>query len=383
MLTQYNGKNLIDLVGTVYDCIADSLLWQGALDQVRDVCDGYVATLGMLDVENNLTRFTVESGNPEVFAPIANIQATAYSFLPAVQKMEVDQPYMISSIYAVQGSDSRNQWLESRLHKEWALPNKIDDCIWLPLVKTPSKIGHLVVMTHVDRGPVTQADLDIMAQLAPHIRRAVTISDLFEAQRNVNDMFRDIIDALVTPVFIVTAEMRVLFANTSGQAMLSSRDVVSISNGKLDFSFNLANNSIGHAVTTSKQDEFKLGPYGIGIPLKRAAVPAVAHVMPLVRRGGANRISNQAAAAIFIAQSGQKATAAIDAIGALFGLTPTEKLVADMIGKGKRPADIALLSGTQETTVRTHLRILFEKTNTNDQRELNDLIRDLTPPVKN
>jgi DNA-binding CsgD family transcriptional regulator/PAS domain-containing protein len=382
MLTSYNGKNLIEIVGAVYDCIADEMLWESTLDQIRLVCDGYLATLGVLDVESCATRFQVASGDAKAFAPIANIHASNYSFLPALTKMELDQPYMMSTIYAVQGPEARDAWLESRVHKEWALPNKIDDCIWVPMVKTDWRIGHLVVITNTDRGPITASDLEMMGQLAPHVRRAVAIGDLFEAERGKGEIFRDVIDALHSPVLIVSADMQILFANVSAEEMLKESEVISTRMGRLDFRFRLAGNAIEHAVATSKKDEFILGPSGINVPLLRAHIPAVAHVMPLTMRDHPHRVSHKAVAAIFIATSGNAPVPAMDAIGALFGLTPAERNIATHIAAGRKATEIAELSGTSENTVRSQIRALFDKTSTNDQRDLTSLIKELTPPVR-
>jgi DNA-binding CsgD family transcriptional regulator/PAS domain-containing protein len=382
MLTHYNGQDLTKIVGSVYDCIADERLWESTLDEIRIVCDGYLATLGVLDTDSNATRFSVASGDKNVFAPIANIHATKYSFLPALPKMELDQPYMMSSIYALQGSDARDQWLESPLHVNWALPNKIDDCIWVPMVKTPWRIGHLVVITHTDRGPITGHDLDMMGQIAPHIRRAVAIGDLFEAERGQGEVFREVIDALVTPVFIVTADMQILFANTSAEEMMRENLVIGTNMGRIDFKFRLAGNAIEHAVSTAKKDEFVLGPSGINVPLLRAEVPAVAHVMPLARRESQHRVTTKAAAAIFIARKGNAANSAMDAIASLFALTPAEKNVATLLSDGNKPSEIAAMNGTSENTVRTQLRGIYEKTNTADQRELASLISEITPPIR-
>jgi DNA-binding CsgD family transcriptional regulator/PAS domain-containing protein len=382
VLTTYNGKDLTQLVGAVYDCIADEMLWEDTLDGIRDVCDGYLATLGVLDTETYATRFSVASGDKAAFAPIANIHASNYSFLPAVPKMELDQPYMMSTIYAVQGQDARDQWLESKLHKEWALPFKIDDCIWVPMVKTALRIGHLVVMTHTSRGPITADDLSMMAQLAPHIRRAVTIGDLFEAERGKGEIFHEIVDALQTPVFIVTSDMQILFANVSGERMLAENQLVRSLRGRLDFSFQLASNAIEYAVMTARKDEFILGQNGINVPLLQLSAPAVAHVMPLTRRDSHHRVLHSAAAAIFVGIAGQSATPAMDSIAALFGLTPAEKSVAAHIAAGLKPKEMAIANGTSENTIRTQLSHLYDKTQTSDQGEVLALIRDLTPPVR-
>jgi DNA-binding CsgD family transcriptional regulator len=382
MLTSYNGKDLIGIVGSVYDSVADEALWAGTLDQIRSVCDGYLAMLGVLDTDASSTRFSVESGDKRALVPITGIHASNYSFLPAVPKMELDQPYQMSTIYALQGPEARDQWINSRLNQEWVLPNRIDDCLWVPMVKTPKRIGHLVVITHMDRGAVTADDLAMMGQLAPHVRRAVTIGDLFEAERGRGEIFGEVIDALHTPVIIVSADMQIIFANQSAEEMLREMHVVSSRMGRLEFGYRMAGNAIAHAVETSRRDEFILGPSGINIPLLRAEIPAVAHVMPLIRRDQPHRVSNKAAAAIFFATSGNAPVSAMDAIGALFGLTAAEKNIAGQLALGRKSTDIAASNGISENTVKTQIRTLFEKTGASDQRNLAILIKDLSPPVR-
>jgi DNA-binding CsgD family transcriptional regulator/PAS domain-containing protein len=382
MLTSYNGKDLTEIVGAVYDSIADERLWDDTLDKIRNVCDGFLATLGVIDLETSVTRFSVQSGDAAALAPIANLHASYYSFLPAVPKLELDQPYRIGAIYDVQGPGARDQWINSKLAKEWATPNRIDDCVWVPLVKTHWRTGHLVVMTHEDRGPVTDMDIEMMSQLAPHIRRAVAIGDLFEAERGKGEIFRDVVDALQTPVFIVSADMEIMFANVSAEHMLTQSSLLSSQRGRLDFKFRLAGTAIENAVAMSKRDEFILGPNGINVPLMRGETPAVAHVMPLVRRDHPHRVAQKAVAAIFVASAGRAPIPAMDAIAALFGLTPAEKNVGSQLAIGRTSSDIAVLNGLSENTVKTHIRNLFEKTGTADQKKLAILIKDLSPPIR-
>jgi DNA-binding CsgD family transcriptional regulator len=89
-----------------------------------------------------------------------------------------------------------------------------------------------------------------------------------------------------------------------------------------------------------------------------------------------------AAAAIFIAAPGSDVTPAIDAVAALFGLTSAEKRVASLVGSGKTRSEIAQLHGVSEHTVKAQLAAIYDKTNTRDQRGLQLLIRELTPPVR-
>ncbi|MFZ1772585.1 MAG: helix-turn-helix transcriptional regulator, partial [Rhizobiaceae bacterium] len=93
-------------------------------------------------------------------------------------------------------------------------------------------------------------------------------------------------------------------------------------------------------------------------------------------------VSQRAAAAIFIAEAGSAPLPAMDAIGALFGLTPAEKRVAAQVAEGRTRQEIAETSGVSDGTVKSQLASIFGKSGASDQRSLELMIRDLTPPVR-
>lgn len=375
------SNGLSDIVGAVYDCIPDASLWQDTLERVRKLCDGYLATLAVLDTDLKSARFSVACGDPQVLAPLVSTYHSGMPFFSAVPKMELDMPLTVDSIYELDGPNTRERWLSSKMAREWAMPNKLDDFIWVPVMKQPGRIGNLVVVTHKDRPPITRADLDLVSALSPHVRRAVTIGDLFETERRKGEIFRDIVDTLSHPVLIVAADMQIVFANLAAENLLQTRDMLTSLRGQLNFTFPYAQRAITQAVETGKQDEFALGPIGINVPLANCAMPSVAHVMPLAQRDPSQRISQRAAAAIFIASAGSAPLPAMDAIAALFGLTAAEKRVAAQVASGKSRHDIAHASGVSDGTVKSQLAAIFDKTNTCDQRDLALLIRDLTPPL--
>lgn len=372
---------LSDLVGAVYDCIPDATLWHGALDRIRRFCDGHLATLGVIDTETSTARFSVACGEQAVLEPLLTTYNSGMTFFSAVPKMELDVPLTVDSIYELDGPTARDRWINSPMAQDWAVPNRLDDFIWVPVMKQPGRVGNLVVITHKDRPQISRSDLELVSALSPHVRRAVTISDLFESERRKGEIFRDIVDGLSHPVLIVTADLQIIFANLAAEKMLQSRDMLKSLRGELSFSFSHAHRAISAAVETGTRDEFALGPTGINVPLANAVSPSVAHVMPLAQRDPSQRISQRAAAAIFIASAGSAPIPAMDAIAALFGLTAAEKRVAAQVASGKTRHDIAQAAGVSDGTVKSQLAAIFDKTNTSDQRDLALLVRDLSPPV--
>ncbi len=373
-------NGLSDIVGAVYDCIPDASLWQDTLERVRHLCDGYLATLAVLDTDTKSARFSVACGDPQVLAPLVSTYNSDMPFFTAIPKMDLDVPLTVDSLYELDGPNTRERWLSSKMAREWAMPNQLDDFIWVPVMKQPGRIGNLVVVTHKERPPITRADLDLVSALSPHVRRAVTIGDLFETERRKGEIFRDIVDTLSHPVLIVAADMQIVFANLAAERLLQTKDMLTSLRGQLNFAFPHAQRAITQAVETGRHDEFALGPTGINIPLANCAMPSVAHVMPLAKRDPSQRVAQRAAAAIFIARAGSAPLPAMDAIAALFGLTAAEKRVAAQVASGKSRHDIAHASGVSDGTVKSQLAAIFDKTNTSDQRDLALLIRDLTPP---
>lgn len=384
MAQSVGGRNNVVLprvVESVYDCIAEPCQWSDALGSVCRLADGCLATIGVIDTAVNAVRFLVSHGDEHILAPLVSEYASDVSFFSALPRMEIDVPFTVDLVYDLQGPSARQIWLESRIAREWVIPNRLDDFFWVALMKQPARVGTLMIITDKDRPQITDDDLGLVSLLAPHVRRAVTIGDMFDGERRATAMFRQIVESLSHPVLIVTAGMHILFANIAAETLLAEGAAVSALRGQLSFSYPQADAAVTHAVALGMRDEFALGPAGINVPLAKTRVPAVAHVMPLARRDPSARVANSAAAAIFIAAAGAGPLPALDAIAALFGLTAAEKRVAGHVADGSTRGQIAASSGVSDGTVKSQLAAIFDKTGTSHQRELQLLIRELSPPV--
>ena len=376
------GSALPRIVEAIYDSVADVGRWQSTLESICRLAVGRLAMLAVVDTSSNSARFSICCGDPALLEPLQRDYASEVPFFKALPKMDIDMPFTVDSVYALQGPDARQNWIESRIVREWVEPNRLDDFFWVALMKQPARTGTMMVVTDKDRPQISARDLNLISTLAPHVRRAVTIGDLFEAERRKADIFRSIIQSLDHPVLIVADDMQIIFANPAAEALLTENTSVSTVRGQLAFAYANANTAIGRAVQLGTRNEFALGPSGINIPLVRSMAPAVAHVMPLARRDISARMSQRAAAAIFIAAAVAAPVPALEAITALFGLTAAEKRVAGHVFAGRTRREIAAASGVSDGTIKSQLATIFDKTATGDQRELQLLMRELTPPLR-
>lgn len=182
------------------------------------------------------------------------------------------------------------------------------------------------------------------------------------------------LDGLAFGVLLVARDLKLLHANRAGEAMLRAADPLGIRNGRI-----VAPNGLSAALQAALAAPLDgIGRRGLGIPTRRIdGEELVLHLLPLA---DANPLPG-AAAALFVAPATTPRPAPLDAIAALFDLTPAETRVLELLGAGRTNAEIAEGLGIAVSTVRTHVLRLFEKTATHRQAELVALLASFTLPL--
>jgi DNA-binding CsgD family transcriptional regulator len=108
----------------------------------------------------------------------------------------------------------------------------------------------------------------------------------------------------------------------------------------------------------------------------------VAHVLPLT--SGIRRKAGQdysAVAAVFVRKAAFDLPHPMDVISNTYKLTPAEMRILMMIVQIGGVPEIAHVLGISETTVKTHLQHVFEKTGTQRQAELVKLVASYMSPL--
>ena len=381
MAAQLGDPLIASLVEEVYDCVPDAGRWQELLANATQQFNGVMALVAVADTASGAIRFTRVHGDEAVLAPLTKSGISGLPFYGAIADLEVDCPVTIDMLYDRLGPGARQSWLASSVNRDLAVPNRFDDFYWVNVLKQAGRIGNFVIVTSLDHPVIAEDEFGAFTRFAPHVRRAVTIGDLFEEERRRAERFEAALDALLHPVFIVASDLRLLWHNQSAEQLCRDSGTISTSKGRLAFSWQPVDVAVQRIVALGMQDESALGTAGINLPLSARGLPLVAHVLPLARRDTATRIAGQAAAAIFVAEHGSFSPSAMEAVAALFGLTAAEKRIAGQVAEGLTRQEIAEANAVSDGTVKSQLASVFDKTNTSDQRQLGNLVRTLTPPV--
>jgi hypothetical protein len=158
-------RALPQVVEAIYDSVADVGRWQSTLEAIRRLAIGQLAMLAVVDTASNSARFSVSCGDPAILEPLQRDYGSEVPFFTAVPKMDIDMPFTVDSFYELQGPNARQNWIESRIVREWVEPNRLDDFFWVALMKRPGRIGTLMVVTDKDRRQISADDLELISSL--------------------------------------------------------------------------------------------------------------------------------------------------------------------------------------------------------------------------
>jgi DNA-binding CsgD family transcriptional regulator len=275
-----------------------------------------------------------------------------------------------------------DEFVQSRFYREWAVPQKLVDHVATVLDRSTTSVALFGVFRHERQGLADNEMRQRMRLVAPHVRRAVLIGRAIDLSRSEAATFADAIDGLAAGTFFVDENARIVHANKSGHAMLTAGKPLHAVGGRLEAVAAESDQLLRDIFKACGQGDAAIGVEGIAVPLSADGGPHVAHILPLT--SGARRQAGKsyaATAAVFVQKAAVSTPSPPAALAKAYRLTPSElRVLLAIVEVGGVPAVAATL-GTAETTVRTHLGRIYEKTGVRRQADLVKLVAGFTSPL--
>jgi DNA-binding CsgD family transcriptional regulator len=380
MKVDIDPETLSGVIGKIYDSAVNPELWPVALEAMCGLIGATLGTVTVIDFKQHSVRFAADWGFDPYWKKLHDEKyAAVMPFYAVFPLLEVGETINTQMMMDKVGDQNARQ---SPFFTEWAEPAGYRDCTTSVILRTDSATGVFTMQTPTTADFVGPRELAVASLLTPHVRRAVTISDLLDMRSIAAAAFETTLDTFAVAVVLVDAKAHILHANAAAQSMFSAGGPALATNNELRASSATANNALRSAIARAATNESALGYGGIGVPIHSdIGEPAIAHVLPLKAGTLRPELMLNAAAAVFVTPARETAPPPVEALAALYDLTPTEARVMVEIASGKNRAATALALGIADSTVKTHLARVFEKTGTSEQPELAKLVASLTPPV--
>jgi DNA-binding CsgD family transcriptional regulator len=368
---------LSDLIGAIYDTTIDPSRWTGVLAQAMHFVGGTGAGLFTKNA-------AVQSGSVQYVTGIEPDYQRSYfeSYItldPATVGhffADVDQPIGIEDILPY------DEFVASRFYREWVRPQGLVDFISSVLDKSMTNVAMFGVFRHERNGVADARARHRMRLISPHIRRAVVIGRMFDLKAAEAATFADALDGLSAAMFLGSPQGRIVHANVAGHALLDSGDMLRAIAGRLVACDPQIDRTLREAFAAAGNSDAALGTRAIALPLQHSnGERYVAHMLPLTSGARRDGINLSAAAALFVRKAELVTPSPPEIISRTFRLTPSELRVMLAIVEVGGVPDVAAALGVAETTIKTHLGRLFEKTGATRQADLVKLIAGYATPL--
>jgi len=373
------AEKLSELIAEIYDAALDATLWHEVVGKAGRFVGGSAAAI--FSKSPTALTGTVYYHSGDMYPSYRQLYFDKYiKFDPMTTAQyfsDVEQPMSVEDIMPYQ------EFLETRFYKEWVHPQGMVDAVTAVLDKSVTSAALFGVFRYQSDGIVDDEARQRMRLIVPHIRRAVLVSRLIDLRAAEAASLAATLDGLSAAMCVVDPAGRIVHANAACHVMLDAGDFVSVAGGRIVASDPKIDQAFREAFAAARGGDAAIGTRGIALPLKaQDGSHYVAHVLPLT--SGARRVAGiaySAAAAVFICKVARETPSAPEIIARAYRLTPTElRVLLAIVEVGGVPETAAAL-GVAESTIKTHLSHLFEKTGAGRQADLVKIVAGFATPL--
>lgn len=371
-----------ELIGAIYECALDPAHWSATLGKICSAVNGLSAGIVVLDYAGSGDRLVRDWGPAQGwghrFAEVTGSVKRIHRQFLGLQGERVTEPILLP-----RDLSDANSVFSTPFYRQWAAPQGIHQVLEAIALSEPTRLGLFCVTRHIETGKFSEPEIALVRLLAPHIRRAITISDLLDLRTIERDAFAATVDTLNTAVCIVNASSMIVHANLKARELIGSQGPIRAEGGFLRAGTVTGSHRLADAIARAADARSRAESCGVGVMLTGGAdAGAVAYALPLAAATARDRLACDPLIAVFVRTSVPPGFDNIEAIGRCFGLTSAETRVVEALASGRTLAETADLLGTSTTTAKSHLHAVFAKTNVSRQADLLALIERLSPVAR-
>jgi DNA-binding CsgD family transcriptional regulator len=361
----------LDAVAAIQDAALQPEAWPVALSRVGKLigCRWLVMAALPLKTESglvvqdqdgdaeHLTLFQQKYNTPESNPAIPSLMAAGHGSIVLREQDMTDE-----------------EWHRCGLYREIYKPVGAYHGLGAFILKTGSHVGLLGCNRVKARGRFTRSDIGLVQRTMPHLERALQVFLRLASLQSQTVAHQMLWDTLPFGVVILDRSGGVLWTNQEAEIILKRADGLCIRNKFLSAASPAENADlqglIRAAIATSEGDGSATNaPLSVSRPsLLR---PLTLLIAPIRMQ---HAFVQKPVAVVFVSDPEREPEAVPEMLKRLYGLTTREAEVAGLLMQGIELREAAGQMEVSMHTVRTHLRLIFEKTDTHRQSELVHLL---------
>jgi DNA-binding CsgD family transcriptional regulator len=250
-------------------------------------------------------------------------------------------------------------------------------CLGATIIQEGSIVSSLSVLRPEKSGPFEDAEAKLMHALMPHLQRALRMHHRLTSLEVRNQANAEILDRLPAGVLLLGPDGLVLFVNRAAQAIIESRDGLTIERTGLAGATPRETSRLRTVIaraSASARGAWDDSGGAVRLPRPSGRRDLALVVTPLAAGNRLNPGIAGATVAAFVSDPEHSPVANEDHLRRLYGLTRAESALAARLASGLTLQEASEHLAVSKNTVRWHLKSVFAKTATRNQSDLMRLI---------
>jgi DNA-binding CsgD family transcriptional regulator len=361
------------VVEKIYDAAADPQHWFTALDHINEYIEATATSLHFIKLNANQEGGTILYARG--FTNEFLLDSARYAHDWSAQIGILNWP--IGAVNHLPDILPREEFINGNFYKNAIEPHGENDYIGMVALKEKTNLISFTASTNIERGTFAKQSVDRMKLLAPHICGAAKIGLALEMKSLTFSLMETTLNSLNAAVYLLSRDGSILFMNRTAEGHIKNTRALRISENRLipiD-----ANAALEFQKRVS--DSVTLVVPSIALPDDQGGL--IATILPhgAGLRQNLSFANSTVGFTVFVQDPAAELQNPGLGFAKLFGLTAGEQRALSVLAMGNGPQEAANVLGISLNTVKSHLRNIFEKTGTNGQTELMQLMSKSAAPV--
>lgn len=359
-----------DLIGHLYDAAVEPRLWQGLALRIAEAFESTSAVVKIHDAEGAVDLFEITDNLrvPEQRRAWAEDWHRRDLWVHRTLAHGMDR--VVTSEHLVTPEEQQR----GGFYQEWLPSFDIFHMVGATFSLGEGAVGVLGIHRPDSAAPYDPAEQRRAALLLPHLARAVRLGQQLARADLARMAALSALDHLESGVVVLDPGGRLRHANAAAEEVLRHSPDLGLLHGRLYLRdpllqgrFALALRAAIEAASGRPAETDRPAP-GAALAIPRLGrLPLTLALAPLRPRWSQG--ADPGPLALLFLRDPERAGLHLDRLRALFGLTPTEALVASDLATGTAPEEIASRHGMAMGTLRWHLKSILAKTGTTRQAQ--------------
>lgn len=365
-------------IAALYDAAFDEALWPEALNQLTRLTDSQASTFWLLDGGSRSLHPT--------FVAINFDQRVVDDYVGGIASLDPTVRYLLAhpkTAIVHDGMLETNQDEDTRKYMDWHERSVETRYRLVAQSEIGPELQAGVALHRAHRvGRYEPPEIDHFGLINEHLRRALAVGVKLGSLASQRQLTADLLDLSVSAIILLDANRRVVFMNRAAEQLNVRADGVRLSSDGIHLAAPREDEHLRKLIAQvleSQQSQHSFGevmrasrtsgrrPYGIWVAGVAQPPTALTVFRPAVW--------------VLISDPEQSAGPPVPHLRALFGMTDAEARLAILLAAGASLRTAAEELGITYGTARTRLIQLFQKTSTQSQGQLIQLLLGCLPAM--